>query len=473
MRYLVLAFLCLIAVIAYVQRLGVQTAYEPIQSDFGIDTEAFGTLGTALLVGYALLQVPAGWVADRIGARNALALFAVAWSILTATVALCQSFEAFLVVWFLMGMALAGVFPCAAKSIGAWFGDTERASASGLLGSFTMLGTAAASLLTSRLLSQAEWTWQQIYLLYGAIGVAWAFAYVIAIPERAGTHTAATPMRGADWRRLLSSVPLWFLCGQQFFRAGAMIFFINWFPKFLRESRGFTETDAGMYAAFVNTSALIGGVLGGFFSDALLRLTGMRRLSRQGIAVFGMASCAVLVVVTFFVEDGMTAIGLFCIGAFIATFGGVSGYTVAIEYGGKRIGVVFSMMNMFGNIGAAIVNQTVGALKERTGTWNTALFAIAVIFAVDALCWALLNPKEPLFPEPPVSRDAQRSAGSITCVRYSPRSAAALPLTEIVTSVVSRRETYPCGTATPAVPRGYRGCTPDDSPSRSAPRPAP
>ena len=48
MRYFVLLFLCLIAVIAYVQRLGVQTAYEPIQRELDIDTEQFGAMGTAL-----------------------------------------------------------------------------------------------------------------------------------------------------------------------------------------------------------------------------------------------------------------------------------------------------------------------------------------------------------------------------------------------------------------------------------------
>src|SRR5260370_90708 len=127
MKYFVLAFLCAIAVIAYVQRLGMQTAYEPIQAELQIDTEQFGAIGTAWLVGYAIMQVPAGWLADRIGSRNALAGYAVFWSILTGLIGLCQSFETLLSMWFLMGMALAGVFPCAAKSIAAWFVDTEKA----------------------------------------------------------------------------------------------------------------------------------------------------------------------------------------------------------------------------------------------------------------------------------------------------------------------------------------------------------
>jgi nitrate/nitrite transporter NarK len=398
MRYLVLAFLCLLAVIAYVQRLGVQAAGTPIQAQFHVNTEQFGVFGTAWLIGYAITQVPAGWLADRIGPRNALAGFAVVWSAITGLLGLCPTFESLVAMWFAMGLAMGGVFPCAAKSIGAWFPDTEKATASGLLGSCTLLGASAATFATTQLLALSL-SWQQVCALYGALGIVWVLAYLLVVPERAGLLVLSPPMKRADWAKLLRSGPLWFLCGQQFFRAGAMIFFLNWFKTFLTESRGFSETAAGGYTSFVNLSALVGGVLGGFFSDWLLRRTGLRRLSRQGIAVVGMTTAGVLVAITSWIEHPLVAVVVFCVGAFVATFGGVSGYTVAIEYGGRRVGVVFSMMNMCGNIGAAIVNQGVSSLKERTGSWNVALFAVAIIFLVDAVCWALLNPRRPLFEE--------------------------------------------------------------------------
>ncbi|MBI1832135.1 MAG: MFS transporter [Planctomycetes bacterium] len=399
MRYLVLFFLCLIAVIAYIQRTGINSADTPIQREFQIDTEQFGTIGFAWLVGYALLQMPAGWLADRWGSRNTLTFYAVLWSLITGAIGLCPDYETLVVLWFVMGMALAGVFPCAAKSIGAWFPDTQKAMAAGLLGSSTMLGNAAASGLTSWLLYREGWSWQGTYLLYGILGLVWAGLYFLAIPERTGVSSSVPEMTGDDWRRLFSSGPMWFLCGQQFFRAGAMIFFINWFPKFLKDSRGFNDYDAGLFAMGVNLSALAGGVLGGFFSDWLLSVTGWRRLSRQGISVIGMSTCCVLMLTTYFIEDKNAAVVVFSIGAFIATFGGVSGYTVAIEFGGRRIGVVFSMMNMAGNLAAAIVHLAAGVLAQRTQSWNAAVFLIAGVFAIDALCWALLNPREPLFPE--------------------------------------------------------------------------
>jgi MFS family permease len=397
MKYVVLAFLCTVAVIAYVQRLGMQTAYEPIQAELKISTEQFGAIGTAWLIGYAIMQVPAGWLADRWGSRKALVLYAVLWSVLTGSIGLCRSFDALIIVWFVMGMALAGVFPCAAKSLGAWFPDTEKATASGLLGSFTLLGAATASLLTTWLVTRQAWSWQWTYVAYGAAGVVWALAYSVFIPERQDRQQIAPPMTGEEWQRLFTSLPMWLLCGQQFFRAGAMIFFLNWFPKFLRESRRLDAFDAGVYTSHVNAAAMLGGILGGFFSDWLLRRTGWYRLSRQGIAVAGMTVCCALTVATYFVSDDVVAIRLFSIGAFMATFGGVSGYTVTIEFGGTRVATVFSIMNMAGNLGGALFNFVAGALHERTGSWDTALFVFAGIFAIDAVCWALLNPAGPLF----------------------------------------------------------------------------
>lgn len=397
MRYAVLAFLCAIAVIAYIQRTGINAVKQLVSDSVGINTEEFGAVGSAWLFGYALMQVPAGWLADRYGSRNVLVVLAILWSLLTAALGLCRDFTTLMALWFAMGLALAGVFPCAAKSIGAWFPDTEKAMASGLLGSATMLGNAAASILTVWLVFQAGNTWQFTYVLYGAMGILWAIVYFAAIPERRGSLAMSLPMTGDDWRTLFTSVSLWLLCGQQFFRAGAMIFFINWFPAFLKEARHFSDYDAGFYASAVSAAAMVGGTCGGFFSDWLLRRTGMRRLSRQGIAFVGMTGAGLLVIVTCFVEHDLVAVCLFGLGAFIASFGGVSGYTVAIELGGTRIGVVFSMMNMSGNFAGAIVNYIAGSLTERTGSWTPALFVIAGIFGIDALCWALLNPKRPLF----------------------------------------------------------------------------
>src|SRR5947209_7472283 len=121
MRYLVLALLGLIAVIAYVQRLAISVPTAAMQRDLGLDSTTMGLVMGSWYWGYALFQLPAGALADRWGSKPAILLFAVTWSALTGCVALVGGGLGLLAVWGLMGMAQAGVFPCATKAIGALF----------------------------------------------------------------------------------------------------------------------------------------------------------------------------------------------------------------------------------------------------------------------------------------------------------------------------------------------------------------
>jgi ACS family D-galactonate transporter-like MFS transporter len=148
-----------------------------------------------------------------------------------------------------------------------------------------------------------------------------------------------------------------------------------------------------MLTSYTGLGAMFGVISGGYVSDWLLIRSGSRRLARQGLAVVGMSTCSLLILVSFFVIDVNAAIALISLGAFAAGFGGVAGYTVAIEYGGDRVGTVFGAMNMAGNFGSMLFPVTVGWLVTATGTWNVALFVFALLMAVDAVLWALLNPK--------------------------------------------------------------------------------
>ena len=112
-----------------------------------------------------------------------------------------------------------------------------------------------------------------------------------------------------------------------------------------------------------------------------------------------MVICATTAFAAYFVTDTRAAVALLCVGAFCGMAGGVSGYAVAIAYGGKQVATVFATMNMCGNIGAALFPFVVGRMVAATGNWNLALFLFAGLFAADAVIWAILNPKGTLFEE--------------------------------------------------------------------------
>src|SRR5687768_16872713 len=108
--YPLLGMLCLAATIAYVQRSGISVAAGSIQQDLGLDKVRLGTVMSAWSLGYALMQIPSGWLADRLGSRRALTLFALLWSAATGLTGLATSYASLLALWTLMGVAQAGIF---------------------------------------------------------------------------------------------------------------------------------------------------------------------------------------------------------------------------------------------------------------------------------------------------------------------------------------------------------------------------
>ena len=408
-RYHVLAFLCLSAAIAYVQRSALSVPAAEIATDLKFENLArdMGWIQSVWYLCYGLMQLPSGWLADRIGSRRGLAILSVVWSLATLLSAFATDFVSLLFLWGMMGAAQAGVFPCAAKALGQIFPENERARATGLLASGMTIGGALAPVLTASFLESLSplagilhlSRWRLLLAAYSLPGILWTILFLALIsirklPVSESTSTARSPV---NWSRMLRSRPLMLLCAQQFFRAAGMVFFMTWFPTFLQKTRDVSLLGSGILTTVAGIGGVVGSLTGGFFSDWLLQRTGNARLSRQGIAVAGMSCCSLLIVLSYFIHDVNGSIALIALGAFCATFGGVSGYTVAISFGGRHVATVFSTMNMFGNMGAALFPITAGWLVATTGNWNLILFLFAGIMAIDAVCWALLNPQGTLF----------------------------------------------------------------------------
>ena len=417
MRHAILTFLWAVALVAYVQRSAISVPLQEIGRDlavqdswFGDATRALGFLQSAWHFGYALFQIPAGRLADRIGGRRALVLYCILWSLATAVTGFARSYWEIVAAWTLMGALQAGVFPCAVRSIGQVFGEKERARASGWLGAGMLAGGAVAPVLTAWLLERfAPWAaaenierWRICLVLYCLPGLVWAAAYWLGTRNagldavrmsNAKTGQAPFAAQSEPAPGAWTDPSLLLLCGQQFLRAAAMIFFVTWFPTFLRETRGVSLMQSGKLTSYAGVAAMLGVICGGYASDWILARTGSKRLARQVLASVAMATCAALILLSSLVADVNAAIMLISLGAFVACFGGVAGYTVAIDYGGERVGMVFGAMNMAGGIGAMLFPVTVGWLVSATGTWNAALVLFAALMAIDAVLWALLNPK--------------------------------------------------------------------------------
>src|SRR5436190_1311071 len=322
MRYTLLSFLCLITLVAYVQRAAMNGATKAIEDDLGITSEALGMVMSGWYLLYSLFQLPGGWVADRLGSKPALILFAVVWSGMTGLTGLVAGFPGVLLLWAMMGAAQAGIFPCCTKAIGATFPRSQQAFASGALACCMALGAALAPAITTQLLGPL--TWREIFALSALPGLVWAVVFAVVVPRPDGPKPAPehpddwhelppappSPPAPVKWSKLVTEPQMLLLCFQQFLRAGAMVFFYTWFARFLQETKGLSEQEAGTLAFWPPFAGAFGGLCGGLLSDWLLRRTGNPRLARQGITFVALLACTSCAAAAFFVDDPEVVGGL-------------------------------------------------------------------------------------------------------------------------------------------------------------------
>ena len=179
--------------ICMIDRIAISIAIIPMAEENGWSPTIQGAVMSAFFAGYVILQVPAGYLADRYGGKWVLGLGVLFWSLFTLLTPLSAVFgiTMLLACRFLMGVAEAVTWPSIYSLYSRWVHPDRRASAVGLMNSGIAGGSVIALICTPWLIS--VWSWQGAFYLYGALGLLW-FVYWTA---QASSRPTATP----DWEQ--------------------------------------------------------------------------------------------------------------------------------------------------------------------------------------------------------------------------------------------------------------------------------
>ena len=200
----VLAFACTLSLITYLDRVCISRVQEDIQRDLDVSDKAMGLVFGAFALGYALFEVPGGWLGDRWGSRRVLMRIVIWWSLFTALTGcvwrftfdsgrtlsfgsleiplLLNGLVVLVLVRFMFGAGEAGAYPNLARVVKTWFPYRERAMAQGGIWMSARLGGAVAPLVIGRL--TAALGWRQAFWVLGTIGAVWAVAFFFWFRDR-------------------------------------------------------------------------------------------------------------------------------------------------------------------------------------------------------------------------------------------------------------------------------------------------
>jgi MFS family permease len=405
-RYVVLGWLCVATAIAYIDRGCLSVAEGLIRSDLGLTESQMGLVMSAFFLSYSIFQVPAALVDQRFGSRRALSSFAAAWSLATCLCGVATGFTLLVVARLAMGAAEAGALPSSTAVLGRWFPTSRRATATGILTSFMGVGGAIGALLSGIILASFSWRW--MFALYTIPGLVWAAGFALWFRDSPRLHAgvnraeldliqsgrspdsgrARTPM---PWRRLMGDRALIGMCLQQFFRAAGAMFYLSWFPTYLRETRGVLIVEAGVLSSMPHWAMMAGCFVGGWLSDVVLRRTKSLRLARQGVSVVSLAVATACIGLAYPVSNAWLAVLVLSIGAFAASMAGPCVYALTIDLGGEHTAQYFGVMNTAGTLGAVLFPMIVPLLVKSSGSWNAVLILFAGLHAAACVSWLLFD----------------------------------------------------------------------------------
>jgi sugar phosphate permease len=190
-------------------------------------------------------------------------------------------------------------------------------------------------------------------------------------------------------RVLLCTPTLWGMYLGQFFVNALTFFFITWFPVYLVQERGLSVMKAGIFATLPAICGFAGGVLGGIWSDWLLRRGVSLTVARKVPIVSGMLMALVIVACNYATSDTMVL--LFMSLAFFGKGVGAMGWAVMADVAPRdSAGLSAGIFNMFGNISSILTPIVIGYILKETHSFNLVLLVVAGCALAAALCFLLL-----------------------------------------------------------------------------------
>ncbi len=404
-RFILIGILFFHSVNTYMDRTCIASAVDYIKRDLSISKELMGLVLGIFAVGYALFQVPSGWIADRLGPRKALTIVVAVWSAFTALTGAARNALQMLTLRFLFGVGEAGAFPGAAQAFFRWLPVKDRGFAHGINFSGSRLGAAFSLFLMPWLILQIGWRWT--FAVNGLIGVIWATVWLIWFRDnpkdnpkvneteleyiekgRASDFTATVK---ASFAEVFTSLNMSLAMVQYF--ASNVTFFISltWLPSYLRN-----QWPDDPRAVYWSATPLIFAAFANWIAGAMvtqLFKRGHHVGSRRATAIVGFALGVVGLLLATQTDNLYWFVCCFSLATFGVDMTLSPSWAFCNDIGGANSGAVSGSMNMVGNIGAALSAIAFPLLQnQETGNANTFFVVAAGLNFVAIAAWCAMNP---------------------------------------------------------------------------------
>ena len=366
--------------------------------------QQYANVAIAFNFGMMVGQIPAGQLMDKVGTKIGLAFIFIAWSIICILHAVAgpgttlesvlgglygaipglpvlgAGLAGFMVLRFLMGASQCGNYTAGIKALAGLFPASNRSKAGGVFNAGAQLGSVIAPpLILAFLVQGLGVSWQMGFVIPALIGLVWLLPWLAIFPDK--DTMAAVSIKPTAAVAGAPALSLWQLMANhkvlglfliRVFSGPITTFYWTWLPQYLRDpktGRGMTYLAVGFFASVPNLIGMGGNVIGGIFTDRLVKSTGSvdrgRKIAFTCAFGLGALSMAMPWVANNYLAVLLMGLALFGNQWYAATYIGTVGDVVPQSLAGRVNGIAG-----LGDNGAALLAIFfTGAIVDRYG-WN-------------------------------------------------------------------------------------------------------
>jgi ACS family glucarate transporter-like MFS transporter len=401
----------IVTVFNYVDRATLSIAAPSMRHDLGFDALTMGIAFSAFGWAYTAMQIPGGLILDRFGARIVLGLSLITWSVLTFLQGYVHLFpSAFIALFglrFLMGIAESPAFPCNSRLTVMWFPSAERGLATSIFQSAQYFALAVFTPIMT--FTVAKWGWHYVFFSTGLLGVLIGLWWLKSVrePQRdhrvnaaeleyiaagGGLPTMGDGPKPFSWRQVRSITGNRMMIGiyiGQFCLTSITWFFLTWFPTYLIEAKGMSILKVGLVAAIPAVAGCLGGLIGGLWSDWMLKRGFSLTAARKTPIICGLVLSSSIVLANY--VQSTTIVILVMSVAFFAKGVGNLGWCIVGDVSPKNaIGISGGIFNFCGNIASITTPLAIGWMIKSTGSFEVALTYVATLALLGAFSYLFI-----------------------------------------------------------------------------------
>jgi len=344
-----------------------------------------GFISTANFLGYLVSVLVSGFWTIRIGSRRLIFVALLTVGISMALVSQAKSFTAVLFLYMLTGIGSGATNVPIMGLVSAWFSSSSRGRAAG----FVVIGSGFAIMLSGKLIPYVNRLagpegWRINWLILSALVLLIAFISLLLLRDRpeqkglrpVGSDTGGTAVNPHTDTAHTSSVYrkgiIYYLGAIYFLFGYTYVIYATFIVTTLVKERGFTESSAGNFWAWVGFLSLFSGPVFGTLSDRLGRKAGL-------ILVFFLQMLSYLLV-----ASGLPGLflylSMFFYGIVAWSIPSIMAAAMGDYVGAHKAAAAFGLVTFIFGFGQISGPAIAGVLAEKTGSFSSS-FYMAALFA--------------------------------------------------------------------------------------------